>query len=156
MAREYAATRSDSFKNLRPVAITVPDMAPRFDFVGIVVSDMAVALAFYRRLGLDIPSDADTAPHVEVTLPGGLRLAWDTVDTIRSFDPDWTKPEGNRPFALAFKCDDPADVDAVHAALVSAGYRSHKDPWDAFWGHRYATVLDPDENPVDLFAPLSD
>jgi hypothetical protein len=27
---------------------------------------------------------------------------------------------------------------------------------DAFWGQRYATVLDPDGNPVDLFAPLED
>jgi uncharacterized glyoxalase superfamily protein PhnB len=27
-------------------------------------------------------------------------------------------------------------------------------PWDAFWGQRYATVLDPDGNSVDLFAAL--
>lgn len=130
-------------------------MAPRIDLIGLVVSDMATALTFYRRLGLDIPPSADTEPHVETSLPGGLRLAWDTVDEIRRFDPDWTKPEGSRPMSLAFLCDGPAEVDSVHAELVAAGYRSHKDPWDAFWGQRYATVLDPDGNPVDLFAPLS-
>jgi uncharacterized glyoxalase superfamily protein PhnB len=27
---------------------------------------------------------------------------------------------------------------------------------DAFWGQRYATVLDPDGNPVDLFASADD
>jgi uncharacterized glyoxalase superfamily protein PhnB len=27
---------------------------------------------------------------------------------------------------------------------------------DAFWGQRYATVLDPDGNSVDLFASLED
>ena len=27
------------------------------------------------------------------------------------------------------------------------------EPFDAFWGQRYATVLDPDGNAVDLFAP---
>ncbi|MGB5655838.1 MAG: glyoxalase, partial [Acidimicrobiia bacterium] len=27
-------------------------------------------------------------------------------------------------------------------------------PFDAFWGQRYATVLDPDGNGVDLFAPI--
>ncbi|MCZ6462364.1 MAG: glyoxalase, partial [Actinobacteria bacterium] len=27
---------------------------------------------------------------------------------------------------------------------------------DAFWGQRYATVLDPDGNAIDLFAPLTE
>jgi uncharacterized glyoxalase superfamily protein PhnB len=55
---------------------------------------------------------------------------------------------------LAFACDDRADVDRTHAELVAAGYESHLDSWDAFWGMRYATVHDPDGNPVDLFANL--
>jgi hypothetical protein len=29
------------------------------------------------------------------------------------------------------------------------------NPYDAPWGQRYATVLDPDGNIVDLFAPLA-
>ena len=49
----------------------------QLDMIGIVVADMAVSLAFYRRLGLEIPADADTAPHVDLILPGGVRLAWD-------------------------------------------------------------------------------
>ena len=69
-------------------------MTARFDLIGVVVDDMPRALAFYRRLGLDIPAAADSEPHVEATLPGGLRIAWDTVDTIRSFDPEWTPPSG--------------------------------------------------------------
>ena len=66
----------------------------RLDVIGLVVADMAASLAFYRRLGLDIPADADEAPHVEVALPGGLRLTWDTEDTIRSFIPDWKAGNG--------------------------------------------------------------
>ena len=54
---------------------------------------------------------------------------------------------------LAFLCSDPAEVDSIHARLVAAGHPSHVEPFDAFWGQRYATVLDPDGNPVDLFAP---
>ncbi|MFB9433894.1 VOC family protein [Streptoalloteichus tenebrarius] len=129
-------------------------MAPQFNLVGIVVADMAPSLAFYRDLGLDIPADADTQPHVEVTLPGGLRLAWDTVDTIRSFDPDWTEPTGGARVSLAFACADPAEVDRVYAALVAAGHHGHREPWDAVWGQRYALLHDPDGNTVDLFAPL--
>ena len=115
---------------------------------------MARSLAFYRRLGFDLPPEADGEPHVEATLPGGLRIAWDTVETVRSFDPGWTAPTGGHRVALAFACDDAAAVDATYGELVAAGYDGHKEPWDAFWGQRYAIVLDPDGNSVDLFAAL--
>lgn len=131
-------------------------MAPRIDLVGLVTSDMAASLAFYRRLGLDIPAGAEGQPHVEVPLPGGLRIAWDTVETIRSFDPSWTPPSGGGRVELAFACDDPADVDRQYAELTRAGDTGYKEPWDAFWGQRYAIVLDPDGNAVALFAPLPD
>ncbi|MFJ8648411.1 VOC family protein [Streptomyces sp. NPDC093546] len=125
---------------------------PRLDALGLVVSDMAASLAFYRRLGLDIPAGAEAAPHVEVTLPGGLRVLWDTEDVIRSFDPDWTRPRGGDRVGLAFRCADPAAVDALYASLVAAGHRGHLKPWDAAWGQRYAVVLDPDGCGVSLFA----
>jgi uncharacterized glyoxalase superfamily protein PhnB len=129
-------------------------MTPRPDLFGLVVADMAAALAFYRLLDLDVPAGADDQPHVEVALPGGLRLAWDTVDTIRSFDPGWSPPSGSHRVALAFACDSPAEVDETYNKLVAAGHEGHKEPWDAFWGMRYAIVHDPDGNAVDLFAPL--
>lgn len=133
-------------------------MTPRFDLIGLVTADMAASLAFYRRLGLDIPAEADTEPHVEAGLPGGLRIAWDTDDTVASFDPDWSRPtraQNNGRIGLAFLCEGPADVDKVYAGLTGAGHHGHKEPWDAFWGQRYAVVEDPDGNTVDLFAPLS-
>jgi catechol 2,3-dioxygenase-like lactoylglutathione lyase family enzyme len=129
-------------------------MKARLDLIGIVVEDMARALAFYRELGLDVPQDADDQPHAEVTLPGGLRLAWDTEETIRSFEPSWQPPSGGARIGLAFRLDSPADVDAAYERLVSLGYDGHKEPWDAPWGQRYALVRDPDGNGVDLFCPL--
>ncbi len=131
-------------------------MPPRPAVVEIVVSDMAASLAFYRRLGLDAPAGSDTAPHVEMELGGGLRLALDTEDTVRSFDPSWRPPSGGHRMALAFACGSPAEVDAVFTDLTGAGYGSHLGPWDAAWGMRYAVVLDPDGVGVDLFAPLPD
>ncbi|MCU1344343.1 MAG: glyoxalase [Acidimicrobiia bacterium] len=129
-------------------------MTVRLDLVGIVVADMARSLAFYRRLGLDVPADADSQPHVEAQLPGGLRLAWDTVEVIRSFDPHWTPPTGGHGLSVAFACDSPAEVDSTYADLLAAGAAGHLEPWDAFWGMRYAVVRDPDGNSVDLFAAL--
>jgi catechol 2,3-dioxygenase-like lactoylglutathione lyase family enzyme len=127
----------------------------RLDVVGLVVQDMAASLAFYRRLGLEAPAEADAEAHVEAALPGGLRVAWDTHEVMRSFDPDWRPAEGGAAFSLAFQVDSPAEVDELHAALTGAGYASHLAPWDAFWGHRYAVVRDPDGNDVALFAPLA-
>ena len=129
-------------------------MTPQLDMIGIVAQDLAASLAFYRLLGLEIPDDADEQPHVEITLPGGLRLAWDPVSTITSFDDSYVAPTGSPRIALAFLCESPAEVDATHERLVEAGHHSHLAPWDAFWGQRYATVHDPDGNGVDLFAEL--
>jgi catechol 2,3-dioxygenase-like lactoylglutathione lyase family enzyme len=126
---------ADSFKTTPVGPGSVASMTPTIDLVGLVVQDMAAALAFYRRLGLGIPAGADTEPHVEVTLPGGLRLAWDTVETMRSFDPDWQRPWGGARMSLAFRCASPSDVDQTHGELVDAGYESHLKPFDAPWGH---------------------
>ncbi|MCQ4119495.1 VOC family protein [Rhodococcus tibetensis] len=128
---------------------------PSFSAIELAVHDLAASLAFYRRLGLDIPAESDEAPHVEFEFPGGIRLLWDTIETIRSFAPDWSKPEGGHRVSLGFDCGGPKDVDKVFDELTDAGYRGRHTPWDAPWGQRYATIDDPDGNPVDLFAPLT-
>jgi catechol 2,3-dioxygenase-like lactoylglutathione lyase family enzyme len=130
---------------------------PHLDVVGVIVSDMEVSIAFYRRLGLRFPEPPDPEGHGHVeAVPGSqIRFALDTEDSIRSFDPGWTAPTGGHRMALAFLCDSPRAVDETFASLVKAGARPYKEPWDAFWGQRYAQVHDPDGNVVDLFAPLT-
>ncbi|MGW2234320.1 VOC family protein [Streptomyces sp. NPDC001759] len=129
-------------------------MTPRFAVIGVVASDMAASLAFYRRLGLVFPDGAEDQPHVEAELPGGPTLALDTEETIRSFHPGWRPPSRGGRIALAFRCASPAEVDTVYEDLVAAGHHGELKPWDAFWGQRYAVVHDPDGNGVDLFAQL--
>ena len=122
------------------------------DLLGIIVKDMANSLAFYRLLGLDIPPEADNEGHVEIRTPHGFRLAWDSLEVIKSFNDNWNEnPTGTR-MGLAFLCDSPAEVDHLYQQVIEAGYQSHKEPWDAFWGQRYAVVIDPDGNLIDLFA----
>jgi catechol 2,3-dioxygenase-like lactoylglutathione lyase family enzyme len=128
-------------------------MAPTLNAIGLVVADMAKSLAFYRRLGVDVAADAERAPHAEAQL-GGIKLMWDTYDTITSFDPDWTPGSGGPRNSLAFLCTGPAEVDATYADMVAAGHDGHRAPWDAPWGQRYAVLRDPDGNGVDLYAPL--
>ncbi|MFL5982396.1 MAG: VOC family protein, partial [Gaiellaceae bacterium] len=68
-------------------------MSPQLDAFGIVVSDMARALAFYRNLGLEFPEGAESEGHVEAQLPGGMRYMLDREDVIASFDPEWKRPD---------------------------------------------------------------
>lgn len=127
-------------------------MPPKLDAIGIVTANPAESLRFYRLLGVDTPQDT-TEDHLEATLPNGLRLMWDTEDLVKQFMPEWQKPIGQR-IGMAFLCDSPAEVDATFTAITQAGFKGSKEPWDAFWGQRYAQVEDPDGNTVDIFAPL--
>lgn len=129
-------------------------MTATFACIGLVTSDLASSLAFYSRLGIAIPPNAETQPHVEAPLPGGVRLLWDTVATVSGFDPEWTPPRGGSRVGLALDCGTPDGVDEKFTELTTVGNQSHHKPWDAPWGQRYATVLDPDGNAVDLFAAL--
>lgn len=74
---------------------------------------------------------------------------------LRSSGGEYEAPTGGHRVGLSFLCDSPGEVDMTHTDLVNSGYRSYVEPFDAFWGQRYATVFDPEGNPVDLFAPLS-
>ena len=125
---------------------------PVLNAVGIVCSDMARSLAFYRGLGLAVPETPDEG-HVNIDLPNGFRLMLDTEAVIRSFRPDWMRQTGNQ-VSLALECKTPAEVDQLYERIAGAGFEVDTPPWDAFWGQRYAQVRDPDGNPVDLFAAL--
>jgi uncharacterized glyoxalase superfamily protein PhnB len=131
-------------------------VATGLEAIGLVTVDLAESCRFYRTLGVDVPeppADAESHGHFEVTLPSGVRLMWDTVASIKEIFGDWHEPTGQR-IALAFGCRDAADVDATYRRLVDAGYTGATEPWDAFWGQRYAQVYDPDGSKVDLFARL--
>ncbi len=132
---------------------------PSLDAIGVVTSDMARAIEFFRLLGVPFvdPASADVVAeaqdHVEARLPDGLRLMLDSEAVVRSFMPEWTPPTGQRQ-SLAFLCDSPADVNDTCTRIAAAGFRIVKPPWDAFWGQRYAVVANHDGVTVDLFAPL--
>jgi catechol 2,3-dioxygenase-like lactoylglutathione lyase family enzyme len=105
------------------------------DMVGMSVKDVPRAIRFYRLLGLAFPDAAPGEDYVEVMMP------------------DWVEPRGQR-MGLAFLCESPAQVDETYAQVVAAGHKGVKEPWDAFWGQRYALVEDPDGAHVSLFCPL--
>ena len=125
---------------------------PNLNAIGIVVSDMEQSIRFYRLIGLDVP-ETPAEGHVEATLANGTRLMFDTEEVVKSFDPAWSRQTGNQ-VSLAFECGGAAEVDETYTRMVDAGFQSAKEPWDAFWGQRYAQLHDPDGVHVDLYAAL--
>ena len=124
------------------------------DAFGVAVDDLDRARNFYKHLDLDIPPDPEGHGHAEVELAGGIRLMFDTVETMKSFDPSWSRGTGSPAVTLAFSFETPAEVDSKYAELIGAGGTAHLPPWDAFWGMRYAVVRDPDGNELSLYASL--
>lgn len=123
-----------------------------FDAVAIIVSDMERSAEFYELLGIDFGRGVREEGNVDVTLPSGMRLIFSTEERVRKVDPDFEPHPAPGRVVLAFRCQSPMEVDAIHDAVVRAGYESYLEPFDVFWGHRYAAVADPDGTRIDLFA----
>ena len=125
---------------------------PQITAIGIVASEMERSIRFYRLLGIDVPETPGEG-HLDAFLPNGVRFMLDSEEVMRSFRPDWQRANGNQ-IGIALECDSPAQVDELYAKVTDAGFHGEKEPWDAFWGQRYAQLLDPDGVEVSLYAQL--
>lgn len=123
------------------------------DAVGIVCGDLKESQRFYNLLGLQF-QQAGGPEHVEATTTTGLRLMLDSEALMKKINPDFVKPTGSG-MTLGFKQESVAGVNEVYDTVIKSGFVGTKAPYDAFWGQRYASIQDPDGNPIDLFADLN-
>lgn len=122
------------------------------DAIGIVSFNLEQTIRFYKLLGIHLQKTGGP-DHYEAKTSSGLRLMADSIELIKKLNPTYQKPNTST-IVLCFKQDTPAKVDELFNTITQAGFKGVKDPWDAFWGQRYASVEDPDHNQVDLFADL--
>jgi len=125
-------------------------MTIQISMVGLVVADMATSLAFYRRLGLEIPDEADAQRFVEHRMENGVTLFWDTVWTDQH-DPTHRPVSGGYGILLEFFLAGTDAVDAKFAELTAAGHAGRMVPAQTT-GPYAAMVDDPDGNVVLLTA----
>src|SRR5262249_33935923 len=129
--------------------------APVLNQINLVVADMAASVAFYRRLGLTID---DTHPfsahHINIHMPGGLKLELDSIAFAKHWDAGWRSAPGTARNVIGFNLPSRRAVDDLFAKLTAAGHPGQQAPYDAFWGAGYAVVEDPDGNPVGLMSPI--
>ena len=121
------------------------------DAVGLVCSNVEASLSFYKNFGLEFKEYGEG--HYEALLESGMRLMLDSKELMLKLDPNWKESINNR-IVLCFKRGTSQLVDDLYNKLVEQGYREKVKPWDAFWGQRYSSVFDPDQNQIDIFADL--
>jgi uncharacterized glyoxalase superfamily protein PhnB len=134
-------------------------MKPDLNQLDLIVGNMEATLAFYRDLGVEIPEEsiwrtATGVHHVDLTMPGGLILHFDSAALARTYDRGWVPPSGaGSRIVLTFHVATRDEVDEIHTRLVALGHPDSQPPYDTFWGSRYAIVVDPDGHHVGIMSP---
>jgi catechol 2,3-dioxygenase-like lactoylglutathione lyase family enzyme len=133
------------------------DTVPQFMQVNIVVSDMDAAVMFYRLLGVDLDPSTDNWPpgtgarhvHAREPAPGG-DFDLDNEPMARTWGHEGLEPGAT---VIGFSLPSREAVDDKYRELTAAGYRGRREPYDAFFGARYAIVEDPDGHPIGIMSP---
>ena len=138
---------------------------PTLNQLNIVSGNVDAAIAFYRKLGVDIPDPrirrtATGAHHVsaiEGIAPDGATLDLDSAAFAQIWNKGWA---GRKDLAgrvvVGFSVSSREEVDRLYGEMTAAGHRGLQAPFDAFWGARYAIVEDPDGRAVGLMSPVED
>ncbi|MHB8340621.1 MAG: VOC family protein [Mycobacteriales bacterium] len=137
------------------------DETPRLNQVNLVVDDMDAAVAFYQALGMTVRFDGGEWPpgsgarHVALDNGDGAIFELDNLAMAKIWHGGWRSPDaGARPVVLGFSVPSREAVDERYRALTAAGYTGRQEPYDAFFGARYAVVRDPPGNDVGIMSPI--
>jgi catechol 2,3-dioxygenase-like lactoylglutathione lyase family enzyme len=137
---------------------------PTLNQINLVCGDLDASIAFYRRLGVEIPDVAvwrtATGGHHANAGDQAEEQAIDFDLDSTAFAQRWNSGWNGRTdlrgrVVVGFGVPKRTDVDDVFRDMIGAGYRGLQEPHDAFWGARYAIVEDPDGIAVGLMSPVS-
>ena len=124
---------------------------PRFTMVVLLVADIPRSVAFYRRLGVEFPPDAESRTDLVVPIGGGHQLVLSTT-FVRAI-PDYEPPaHGGSGIVIEFFVDGDEAVDATYEDLTGAGHAGRREPFRTSFGAWMAMVDDPDGNVVLITA----
>jgi catechol 2,3-dioxygenase-like lactoylglutathione lyase family enzyme len=125
---------------------------PVLNLVTLIVKNMDASVAFYRRLGVSVPDGEPPWDALHRSASSGtVGLDFDSD----SFASKWNAgARAGDSAVIGFQLPTREAVDKAYNELTSDGHASQQEPYDAFWGARYAVVVDPDGNAVGLMSPI--
>lgn len=125
----------------------------KLNAIGVTSTNISKTIEFYTLLGFEFKDLKSDDEHVEpVTPDGSAHLMIDAVKIVKDIIGE--DPKAGNISAFALQYDSVQELNAVADKVSHAGFKVFKEPWDAFWGQRYAVVQDPDGFKVDLYAYL--
>lgn len=129
---------------------------PILDQVNLVSGDVLASVEFYRALGVDIPDTHPGWNEHHRTAEFGDNSVVDLDLDSTAFAASWGSTEISRGPLVSFRVQGRDDVDALYAKLTDEGHRGLREPYDAFWGSRYAILEDPGGVAVGLMSEPSE
>ncbi|MGI9017559.1 MAG: arginase family protein [Euzebya sp.] len=87
-----------------------------------------------------------------LTFANGMNLVLHEPGFARLWDPAYSGPSAGST-VIDVNLSSREDVDDAHGRVVAAGYPSSVEPWDTFFGARYAIVCDADGHRIGLKIP---
>ncbi len=136
----------------------MPEALPHLDQLN-VVGDMERSLAFYHQLGVDVPSvwrGTNGQQHASAANTA-IDLDFDSPAFAAVWDAGWAgRSDLAGRVVVGFKVGDRDEVDRLFSILTSDGHKALQQPYDAFWGARYAIVEDPDGFAVGLMSAIEE
>lgn len=132
-------------------------------FPHLVVSDAAAALEFYKKAfgateTMRMPAeDQKRLMHSEISVNGARIFVMDDFPEYRDShqqDGNWRPPSALGGTTVTIHLEVKNCDEAVKRAK-DAGAKVLMEPWDAFWGARYAQILDPFGHAWSFAHPLN-
>jgi catechol 2,3-dioxygenase-like lactoylglutathione lyase family enzyme len=131
--------------------------------LNLVCADVDATMAFYREAGVDLGGDdnvwrtATGAHHVNApSWRAEVGLEFDSTALAEVYNAGYAAAPSPGGVLVGFRVPTREAVDEVHARLTAAGHASRQEPFDAFWGARFAVVADPDGRDVGFMSPADD
>ncbi|MBI3980520.1 VOC family protein [Candidatus Microgenomates bacterium] len=125
----------------------------KLNAVEVCTSNMAATLKFYELLGFEFPQLRGDEQHVDSLVnQGSVRLMIDKKEVAKEIIGSFPIPSNYSSFCIEY--DSPEEVNKIVGKVKMLGFMVVKEPWDAFWGQRYAIIEDPDGYKIDLYAAL--
>lgn len=118
--------------------------------VNFIVTDLQRAQEFWALLGWQSTPRHPNAALL--TFANGMNLVLHEPEFARLWDPAYAGPSAGS-MVVDVNLSSRQAVDDAHARVVAAGHTSSVEPWDTFFGARYAIVCDPDGHRIGLKSP---
>lgn len=124
----------------------------KINAIGISSKSLTKSIKFYEIVGFEFPKLSGKDKHIESINNAGAKLMLDDAGFVKEMIGTTPLPSNHSNFAIQY--DSVEELNKVVYKLVETGYTIFKQPWDAFWGQRYAIIKDPDGYMLDLYAYL--